>query len=72
VQLTHPVDPVRRAGRGSAPITRLVHLPPPSGPPAQVPSPLHGIDCSPPHICCPGSAVWRPSAPPPGPELPQG
>ena len=26
VQLTHPVDPVRRAGRGSAPITRLIHL----------------------------------------------
>jgi len=33
VQLAHPVDPVRRAGRGSARITRLVHLPPPSGPP---------------------------------------
>ena len=33
VQLAHPVDPVRRAGRGSAPITGLIHLRPPSGPP---------------------------------------
>ena len=33
VQLARPVDPVCRAGRGSAPITGLIHLRPPSGPP---------------------------------------
>ena len=39
---------------------------------AQVLGPLHRIDCSPAHICCPGSAAWRPWAPLPGPELHQG
>ena len=62
VKLAHPVDPIRRADRGAAPITGLIHLLPPSGPSrAQVPGPLHRSDCSLRHICCPGSAPLRPS-----------
>ena len=48
VQLAHPVYPVRRADRGSAPVTRLIHLPATcrSGAGPGVPGPLHHSGCS--------------------------
>ena len=51
VKFADPGNPVRRAGRGSASITRLIHLRPPPGPvPGPGASPLHRIDCSSSHL----------------------
>ena len=66
VQLARPVDPVCRAGRGSAPITGLIHLRPPSGPPpgpGARPAVPYGllVDCSRRSVCCPGPAASQPS-----------
>jgi hypothetical protein len=67
----YPVDPVRRTDRGPAPITRLIHLPPPAirsrvqGPPQ-----LHRTDCSsrqsafPPGRSCRHGTTARPRAGP--------
>ena len=46
VKLANPVYPVRRADRGPAPITRLIHPPPPAGPlpgPGAWPAALYGF-----------------------------
>ena len=59
VKFADPGYSVRGADRGSAPITRLSHLPSPAGsrpgsgaePAALLPSPLHCVDCSPRHLC---------------------
>jgi hypothetical protein len=53
----YPVYPVRRADRGPAPITRLIHLPPPAVP---LPDPgprSYTIVIAHHVICCPGSAA---------------
>ena len=53
----HPVYPVRRADRGPAPITRLIHLPPPAVP---LPDPglrSYTILIATTSICSPGSAA---------------
>ena len=65
VKLASPVDPVRRADRGSASITCLIHFLPPAEP---RPPPL-SIDWSLLQICSLDSAGVRPSGPPPNPEL---
>ena len=75
-QYRYPVSD-QRNGFPKSPATHHHHrgyerLPPSAVRRAQVPGPLHRIDCSPAHICCPGSAARRPWAPLPGPELHQG
>ena len=71
VQLAHPVDPVCRAGRGSAPITRLIHLRPPfrsaAGP--RCPGPLPVVIARHVTSAVPARPHRGRRASPPGPEL---
>lgn len=53
IKLADPVDSVRRADCGPAPITRLVHLLPPA-------SPRDCTDCTPLHRCSPSRPFKRP------------